>query len=212
MSAANIRTRWNGADLEFYDVQTGTTILKLDDAGAVDVVGTLKLGGVTVSATPAELNTLAGVTAGTSAASKAVVLDATSKIDALDITSPKIGGVAVTATATEINRYSLTAYMADAGTAGSVFVVIPHGGTIKGLSATNGVANATTETVLGAKIATVAVTHPAWKFAVNDAAGTNQSVVPSAANVIGDNAVLELTSDGGTDATMPVIFTVIVER
>ncbi|MGE3278027.1 MAG: hypothetical protein AB7O67_23190 [Vicinamibacterales bacterium] len=43
-------------------------------------IGTFSLGGVAVSATAAELNYLAGVTAGTAAASKAVVLDANKDI------------------------------------------------------------------------------------------------------------------------------------
>jgi len=44
-----------------------------------------------------------GVTAGTSAASKAVVLDSSSQIDALDIIAPSVNGVAVSATAAELN-------------------------------------------------------------------------------------------------------------
>jgi hypothetical protein len=43
------------------------------------------------------------VTAGTTAASKAVVQDASSKVSALDITALKIGGTSVTATAAEVN-------------------------------------------------------------------------------------------------------------
>ena len=44
-----------------------------------------------------------GITAGTVIASKAVITDANNKINTLDITAPKIGGVAVTATAAELN-------------------------------------------------------------------------------------------------------------
>ena len=43
------------------------------------------------------------VTPGTATASKAVVLDASSKIDTLDITTPKINGTTVSATAAELN-------------------------------------------------------------------------------------------------------------
>jgi hypothetical protein len=138
----NIRSRWNGAHLEFYDQATGVTIYTIDDSGAVDfAAGKLKLGGTTITATAAELNVvagvaaglsaaelgvldgitattaelnvldvvtatsaqlnfLAGVTAGTSAASKAVVLSAASKIDALDVTALKINGVLQTAVGT----------------------------------------------------------------------------------------------------------------
>ena len=56
-----------------------------------------------VTATASEINVLAGVTAGTSTASKAVVLDESSKIDALDITALKLNGTSVTAEADEIN-------------------------------------------------------------------------------------------------------------
>ena len=56
-----------------------------------------------VNFTPTEANVLAGVTPGTAAASKAVVLDASSKIDVLDMTAWKIGGVAVTSIAAELN-------------------------------------------------------------------------------------------------------------
>jgi hypothetical protein len=57
-----------------------------------------------ITATAAELNVLAGVTAGTAVAGKAVVLTTGKVIDELDITAPKIGGVAVGATAAEINK------------------------------------------------------------------------------------------------------------
>lgn len=46
------------------------------------------------------------VTAGTAAASKALVLDASKKIDEVDITSLKVNGTTVTATGTEINYLS----------------------------------------------------------------------------------------------------------
>jgi hypothetical protein len=46
---------------------------------------------------------LDGVVAGTAAASKAVVLDASSKINAMDITALKLGGTSVTSSAAELN-------------------------------------------------------------------------------------------------------------
>ena len=57
-----------------------------------------------VTATTAEINKLAGVSAGTVTASKAVVVGATSKVDTWDMTAAKIGGTAITATATELNK------------------------------------------------------------------------------------------------------------
>ncbi len=73
-------------------------------AGTMNVSGTLKIGGTTVSPTGAQLNFLAGVTAGEAQASKAVVLDSNSKIDALDITALKINGTSLSATAAELNK------------------------------------------------------------------------------------------------------------
>ena len=56
-----------------------------------------------VTATTAELNFLAGVTAGTSAASKAIVLSGTSKIDAIDITALTYNGTLISSTPVELN-------------------------------------------------------------------------------------------------------------
>jgi hypothetical protein len=55
-----------------------------------------------------DLEKLDGITNGTSAANKAVVLGNDSKINELDITTPKIGGVAITATAAELNYCDVT--------------------------------------------------------------------------------------------------------
>jgi len=106
--------------------------------GSLDVVsggdldiesgGSIKIAGTAVTASAAELNALTstglsstelgylnGVTAGTSAASKAVVLSATSKIDAIDITALTINGTALGSTATELDKLdgvAATAYVA----------------------------------------------------------------------------------------------------
>lgn len=115
-------------------------------------------------------------------------------------------------TDTELAEYSITAYQADANTAGSVFVVAPHAGSIVGLHATNYVANTTTKTILTAKIATVLVTAPAWEIAVTQAAGVASSSVPTATNVVTAGQVIELISDGGGTPVMPVMYTVLISR
>ena len=51
----------------------------------------------------AEIAYLDGVVAGTSAASKAIVLDSSSKINAIDITALKLGGTTMSSTAAELN-------------------------------------------------------------------------------------------------------------
>lgn len=131
----------------------------------------------------------------------------------VDLISPMVNGTALSATGAELNQYAVTKYMADAGTAGSCFVICPHAGDIVGLGVVNDVANATTKTVLTAKIATVAVTHPAWEIAVTAAAGVGSGlVVPTAARTVTAGQVLELISDGGSSSVMPVTFTVIISR
>lgn len=139
---------------------------------------------------------------------------ATVKPTGLDVEAAKLllGGTAVTATATEVNQYTVHVNMADAGTAGSVFVVVPHAGTIKKLSVVNQVTSTTTKTVFLAKIGGVSVTAPAWEEALDAAAGTKVTVVPTAANVVAADSVLEFASDGGTDATMPVALEAVIER
>src|SRR5512133_1711387 len=79
-----------------------------------------------------------------------------------------------------LGRAVLNAYAADIGTAGSSFVVTPFAGTIVGLAAVNHGANAGTKTVLTAKLATVAVTAPAWEVAATASAGTATAVAPTA--------------------------------
>lgn len=93
----------------------------LDASSKIDTIDMTawKVGGTSVSSTAAELNILDGCTAnstelnyldnvvaGTSAASKAVVLSATSKINAMDITALTLNGTAVTSTAAEVNLLS----------------------------------------------------------------------------------------------------------
>ncbi len=108
-------------------------------------------------------------------------------------------------------QYTVTCYAADIGTAGSTFVVCPFAGTIKSLQAVNHVANATTKTVLTAKIATVAVTAPAWEVAVTAAAGTATIVTPTAANVVTAGQVVEIAYDGGSSAVEPATFTIVIQ-
>jgi hypothetical protein len=186
------------------------------------------IGGSTLSG--AELAFVDGVTAGTVTASKAVVVDADKHIDTIVIADGglKLGattGTAVTATAAElnildgatvttaeVNQYSVSIQMTDAGTAQSIWVVAPHAGSIVAAYVVNSVANATTKTVFTLEIATVLVTMPALEVAITQAAGTVSSAVPTAANVVTAGQAIEVISDGGTDATMPVTVTLVISR
>jgi len=115
----------------FYVGASGTEVEVIDSSGNVSI-GTLTIDSTEVTATADEINVLDGipetltygelgildgvtatadeinyvadVVAGTSAASKAVVLDSDSKISALDITVLKLGGTSITATADELNK------------------------------------------------------------------------------------------------------------
>lgn len=107
--------------------------------------------------------------------------------------------------------YTLNAYMADGGTAGSVYVVAPVAGTIVKLSAVNYAANETTKTVLTGFIVTDAITHTAWEIGATAAAGTATAVTPSGANTVTAGQVIKLTTDGGSSSTMPVMFTVTIQ-
>lgn len=64
--------------------------------------------GASSSIAYADLAQIQGITPGTSAASKAVVLGADSKINALDITSLTLNGTAMTATAAQLNALATT--------------------------------------------------------------------------------------------------------
>jgi len=68
--------------------------------------GGLKVNGVEVTATPAELNLLDGSVAGTAVASKALALGANKNVDVLAVADLKLGagaGTSVTSTAAELN-------------------------------------------------------------------------------------------------------------
>ena len=124
----------------------------------------------------------------------------------------QIGSTLLSATGAELNQYAVQASFADANTAGSIFVTVPHAGNIVGLYAVNSVTNSTAKTVLLAKIATVTVTAPAWEIAITQAAGVTTNVVPTAANVITAGAVIEIASDGGGTPAMQVEITIVISR
>lgn len=121
-----------------------------------------------------------------------------------------LGGSVVTAA--ELSAYSLAAYMSDANTPGSVYVVAPHAGNIIGMYAVNDIANTTAQTVLLAKIATVTVTAPAWVIAITQAAGVASNVVPTALNAVTAGQVIEINSDGGGTPVMPISITLLISR
>jgi hypothetical protein len=111
-----------------------------------------------------------------------------------------------------LGRAVLNAYHADIGTAGSTYVVCPFDGTVVGLEAVNIAANAGTKSVLTAKIAGSAITHPAWEVAITATAGTRSGVVPTAANQVFAGQVIEIASDGGSSGVTPATYSIVVLR
>ena len=120
----------------------------------------------------------------------------------------------VASTAAQLDSYVVTVYMADAGTAGSVFVACPFAGTIKSIAIVNDVANTTTKTVFTAKIATAAVTlGSALEQGATDAAGTAHTVTCTANNAVTAGQALELITDGGSaSASQATRISVVIQR
>lgn len=111
-----------------------------------------------------------------------------------------------------LGRAVLNAYHADIGTAGSSYVVCPFDGDIVQLEAVNIAANATTKSVLTAKVGAVTVTHPAWEVALSAVAGTRSGVTPSANTAVLAGQVIEVASDGGSSAVTPAMYSIVVRR
>lgn len=87
----------------------------VESGGILNVAsgGAFKIAGTTLSATAAQFNAIAGVTAGTASASKAAVLGATKNLDTLVLADGGLylgsgAGTAVTATAAELNYTDVT--------------------------------------------------------------------------------------------------------
>ena len=98
---------------------------KGSEIAVADSTGQLRQTGTAVTATAAEINKLAGVTAGTAAASKAAVLGATKNLDVLEIATGglTLGGVKVpsTFTVTEALQGAAAATAANYG----IFFIAP---------------------------------------------------------------------------------------
>lgn len=230
------------AEIAFLDGVTAGTVtaskaVVVDANKRIDTIviadGGLNLGtgaGTAVTSTAAELNLIDGSIAGTAVASKAAVLGANKNLDVLVIADGGLSlgagaGTAitstaaelnildgVTATAAELNQYSINVDFADANTAGSIFVVATHAGSIVNMHAVNSVANTTAATVLTSKIAGVTVTQPAWTIAITQAAGTVSSSVPTATNVVTAGQAIEIITDGGGTPVMPTSITIVISR
>jgi hypothetical protein len=128
------------------------------------------------------------------------------------LSGPILVGGTQLASVSLVNQMAVTAHLADAGTAGSAYVVAPHAGTLSSISVVNYAANATTQTIYTVSINAGAVTHPALATTITAAAGTAVTVVPTAANTVAAGDVLKITSDGGSSSVMPIMATFLITR
>lgn len=174
----------------------------------LNVTGTLQKSGTTISATADELNKLASVSAGTAAASKAVVLGANKNLDTLAIADGglKLGsgaGTAVTATATELNEVPIWLNIADGSADTSYYLPAPHAGTVSRVSVTCDGSVADADIVVTPKYQTVAMTNGAVTMPNGSAAGTSNSVAPTANNTVTQGGSIEIAVSGGGSGGSP---------
>jgi hypothetical protein len=112
-----------------------------------------------------------------------------------------------------LNDYFLSVKMADVSTAGSVYVVAPDAGKIIKISSVLGGAIATADAEITTEINGTAVTGGAITIATtSSAAGDVDSAVPTAANSVLENDVIEIITDGASANTVPVEFTIVIRR
>lgn len=183
----------------------------------LNVTGTFQKSGTTVSATADELNKLASVAAGTTSASKAVVVGANKNLDTLAIADGglKLGsgaGTAITATAAELNQLIIPYYIADGSAEKDHYVNVGHAGTVSKIYSIIDGAVSTADITVTAKIGSTAMTNGAITIATaGSAAGDKDECSPTALNVFDSpGGAVTLTVTGGGSGGSPGIHIAIV--
>ena len=114
-----------------------------------------------------------------------------------------------------LNLNALSAYMPDMNTAGSIYVVVPFScqvTLIQGvLHATNSVADTTITFEIGG---TPIVMDASGDMVFEDTAtvAAIQTATPVSANQIANGGLLEIVTDGAGTNTVPVHFTITIQR
>lgn len=212
----------------FYVGARGTEVEVIDADGNI-TLGTLTIGDTEVTATADEINYLADVAAGTSAASKAVVLGSDSKIDALDITALKLGGTLVTSTAADINTltgvasqfivYQVTNLEANGDITSTGLFVCPTGFTFtissidiisQGTAAGIDDSNTCVISVLNGTNAIVAKTYNTATTFPADGTSGNLGALDETHKVITAGQIIKFTVTNGTTADPPAFILQIV--
>lgn len=111
------------------------------------------------------------------------------------------------------NEMVVSAYMADSGTASSVYLAAPCKGFIKRFkSALQGTAVTTADNTFTAFIGSTAITHDAWVQAfTSSAAGDVDEANCTSANFVNEGDMIKVTSDGAGSATTPTMIYAIIE-
>ena len=212
----------------FYVGARGTEVEVIDSSGNVSI-GTLTIDSTEVTATADEINYVADVVAGTSAASKAVVLDESSKIDALDITALKLNGTLVTSTAADINTltgvasqfivYQVIDLAAGADVTSTGLFVCPTGFTFtissidiisQGTAAGIDDSNTCVISVLNGTNAIVTKTYNAATTFPADGVSSNLGALDETHKVITAGQIIKYTITNGATADSPAFILQIV--
>jgi hypothetical protein len=204
---------------------SGCTVT-IESGGVINIAsgGALKIGGTTVTATanalntitPAdvtatatEINTLAGVTAGTVTAGKAIVTTTSKHIDALVITDGGLAlgagaGTVVTATAAQLNVVPIALDIADLSAEATYYVVMPHAGKVKKIWSVIDGAVSTADVTLTCNIGATPITTGVVTIATaGSAAGDVDSATPTAANTVTAGAAINCVVTGGGSGGSP---------
>ena len=113
----------------------------------------------------------------------------------------------------DIERDILTVDMTDISSAASVWVVAPRAGTIENISSVINGAITVGDAVITAKIATVGVTNGVITIAnAGSAAGTVDTVTPTALDVVTAGQAIELSGNGGSTDVSRATFTITIRR
>ena len=113
----------------------------------------------------------------------------------------------------DLNRYAITAYMDDISTSGQVYVVAPFAGEIREIWSTIDGAIGTANAVLTPKIGGTAVTGGVITVTQSgSAAGDVDVAYPTAARSVTAGQAIEIETNGASTNTVPVHFTIVIER
>jgi len=154
-------------------------------------IGGLQIGDTVLTATAAELNTLAGVT------------DSLAELNLLHGNK---------ATAAQLNEYTLNLDIADVSAEAVYYLLVPYAGTIKSIVSVADSAVLTADVTITAAIGAVAVTGGALTLAFSGAAaGDIATCAPTAANALTAGQAINFTvTGGGAAGTGPRVHLAVV--